>query len=169
MTIVVWKSGGINPFIEPAFRIFRNQYLKYPIRKVPWNIARVSCRTQPEGECTRRYFSNDLKNQKLLQRILLDVKGLYFRQLRWTFIKWWKRGETKYSQGTSSIFSPELNWPFSALRLIYNSKSKRVFDCTLGFEENRTVIELIMSLRKHSGKLLNPGKPFFLNLASQVV
>lgn len=170
MTLVFRLSGGVNSKLEAPFMIFMNKNKNYPIIGVPDNVPGVTYRTGPRGWMDRRVFLEWLEEPRAIdthpdgQRILfLDNCTCHDET-------------TEQLQALEKINTKLKKLPPNATHLCQPLDSFVIknFKDIWRKEWETTKHDLIdhghwSNQPSGSGKLKNPGKTYFLNLAAKCV
>jgi DDE superfamily endonuclease len=168
MTMVLRITGGPNAAIQPPMMIFQNDARSYPIRGVPDDVPGVSYRSGPKGWNDKVVFPQWLGERRAIRRdflnrkryLFLDNCGCHNRSDELdaalaainTDLRFLAPNSTHLAQPLDSFIIAAIKKHWSAA---WEAKK-------LDMIKNNQV-----SLQ--SGKLLNPGKHFFLNLAAESV
>lgn len=175
MTMVVRISGGASGRIHPPMMIFQNAPSSYPIRGVPDKTPGVCYRTGPKGWMSKRVFRQYLGERRAMcadprgreKRIYLDNCSSHL-------------DEDECKDELSQLKARLVYLPPNATDLCQPADSFVIAKIKDAWRRkwNEKKIELIEggewqnTQRKDSswsGKLKNPGKKFFMSLATECV
>jgi len=173
ITMMVRISGGVNARIEAPMLIFKNQNGAYPIRGVADNVPGVCYRTGPHGWMDSRVFCEWLLEPRAVghlregKQMVLYVDncsshnsnvsvGNCLRQIRTTMQKL-PPNATHLVQPADSFIIQKIKEEWRARWDAYK------YDAIRNGDWQQTADG------KGSGKLRNPGKRFFLQLAADAV
>lgn len=171
MTMVLRISGGRHARIEHPFMIFQNKDRNYPIRGVPDDVPGVSYRTGPKGWMDSRVFPQWLAESRAIQRDTHNRQRILFldncsghvatgaqtdglRKINYA-MRFLPKNATDLCQPVDSFVIQKVKERWTEL---WEEKKMVMLN---GPEWTQGTLV--------SGKLPNPGKSFFLHLASQAV
>lgn len=175
MTMVLKMTGGPTGMIQPPMLIFRNAARSYPIKGVPDNVTGAKYRTGPKGWMDKTVFAQWLGDRSCnaVERtfeshsLFLDNCGGHNRTPE-------SNQTLKELSYKLCFFPPNATDLLQPLDSFVISKVKD--EWTRNW--NKKKMELINADewskaqregKPYSGKLKNPGKTFFLQLAAQSV
>ncbi|KAJ0397798.1 hypothetical protein ATCC90586_001667 [Pythium insidiosum] len=143
MTLIVKLRGGSNPRIEPAMLVFQNANCSYPIAGVKDDVEGITYRSGPKGWMDKRVFKewieSDMCNPERKKKgKLLPANSTNLTQPADSFIIQMIKQDWR------------TQWEEKKLDLVNKSAFKQK-------PKNGS---------SWSGKLLNPGKSFYLQLAA---
>ena len=175
MTLMVRVTGGVDAKIYASLMIFSNKDRNYPIRGLPDNVPGVCYRTGPKGWMDQKVFVEWLEEERANPPDKYGRKKVIFMD------NCSGHNETPQSIAALSKLKAEIRkLPSNATDLCQPADSfiiSKIKDVWTR-EWERTKIELIKngawadevrSDGKWSGKLNNPGKRYFLELAAKAV
>lgn len=168
MTMLVRLSGGRDARIEPPFMVFMNKGRNYPIRGTPDDVDGVAYRTGPKGWMDTLVMPQWLSEERV-------IKALPNGRRRVLFVDNCSgHNSTAAMQTACQNIRTEIHYfPPNATHLIQPcdsfviQKIKRAW--TTHWENYK--LEMIQQgkWKDSSGRLINPGKSFFLKLAAKAV
>lgn len=167
-TMMVRLSGGVHGRIEPPFIVFMNKNRSYPIKGVPDNVPGVAYRSGPKGWIDTvvmpQYFEEN--------RVIVKLPNGRTRVLFVDNCSGHNRTEdleTSLQKINTTVryFPPNVTHLVQPCDTFVIQKIKQRW--AVHWEKFK--MELIQKglWKDSSGKLYNPGKPFFLKLAARVV
>ena len=175
MTVVIRFSGGRRSLIETPMIIFTNAGSNYPIRGLPDNIPGVAYRTGPKGWMSQRIlveyfleprtFQPDLHNRTKV--VWLDNCTSHNMTTRLAEVLEQKRCILKYLPPCSThLCQPADTFIISKIKDAWtkrwDAKKLELIQGDAWQNQQRTD-------GQWSGKLINPGKRFYLQLAADAV
>ncbi|KAJ0401149.1 hypothetical protein P43SY_004356 [Pythium insidiosum] len=174
MTLIVKLRGGSNPRIEPAMLVFQNANCSYPIAGVKDDVEGITYRSGPKGWMDKRVFKEWIESDMCnpvgsgdAEWIFMDNAGGHkaaedladLLQERKKKVKFLPANSTHLTQPADSFIIQMIKqewrtqWEEKKLDLVNKSAFKQK-------PKNGS---------SWSGKLLNPGKSFYLQLAAHCV
>lgn len=175
MTMVVRLSGGPSARIHPPMMIFMNSAGNYPIHGVPDKIPGVCYRSSKKGWMTQKLFREYLKERRAMRADVHGRKKTIFLDNCSGHLEAEEcRSELDAINSNLKFFPPNATDLCQPADSFVISKIKDAWKV----KWNEKKMELIKEngwqnkVRKDgswSGKLQNPGKMFFLQLASDAV
>lgn len=168
MTMVVRLSGGRDAKIEPPFMVFMNKDRNYPIRGTPDDVPGTAYRTGPKGWMDTKVMPQWLGER----RVIRELSGGRRRVL---FVDNCSghNGTFDLKEAAENIRTDIRYFPPNATHLIQPcdsfiiQKIKRAW--ATRWEKYKMEMVQQNKWKDSSGKLLNPGKRFFLQLAADSV
>ena len=175
MTMVVRISGGPRSIVETPMMIFCNNNRSYPMRGLPDDVPGVSYRTGPKGWMDGLVFAQWLGNRRAISRDLQGRKRVIFldhcsghnitpesmshlERLNAT-LRFLPANATDLCQPADSFVISKIKEEWTRLWDLKKMTLKRDSQ----WQSTRRADG------SWSGKLQNPGKRFFLNLAAESV
>lgn len=168
ITMMVRLTGGVNARIETPMLIFKNVKRSYPIQGVPDNVPGVCYRTGPKAWMDGKVFKAWLSEPRA-------IKPLPFEQMRILFIDNCSGHviDSETREELRRIRTKIRKLPPNATHLIQPADSfviQKIKDAWRArWEEYKYSCIKDGLWTAGSGKLPNPGKPFFLKLAASCV
>ncbi|OWY93114.1 hypothetical protein PHMEG_00037609, partial [Phytophthora megakarya] len=175
MTMVVRISGGQNARVLPPMMIFTNSAGNYPIRGVPDNVDGVSYRTGPKGWMSKKKFREYLTEPRAMRKdwkgrkkhIFLDNCSGHLSNDECPQELLELKAELRYlSANATDLCQPADSFVIAKIKDVWAQKwNQRKIDLIEGgkWQNNKR------NDGSWSGKLRNPGKSFFLHLATETI
>lgn len=171
MTMVVRIRGGRHAAIEPAFMIFQNANRNYPINGIPDDIPGVAYRTGPKGWMDKQVLVEYLQERRVIwpdplgrQRVLFmdNCGGHSETPEQLSALQQLNAVIRKLPKNATHLCQPCDSWIIQKRKEVWSAKWET---------EKLRMLEQGMwkSGPRSSGKLQNPGKRFFLQLAADSV
>eukprot|EP00171_Calliarthron_tuberculosum_P022475 IDg22475t1 len=167
MTLVLRITGGINGKIEAPFMIFKNDHCSYPIKGVPDNIEGVSYRSGRSGWMDSRVFNLWLREPKVIgadsegrTRILYcdNCSGHQLNPETVTSLAEIKTELRKLPANATHLIQPLDSFIIMVIKNVWRGV----------WRERKLQMQLenqFSNQARGSGKIRNPGKSYFLELA----
>ena len=170
-TMVLRLRGGVGAKLMQPFLIFKNRDRNYPMANLPDNINGVSYRTQPRAWMDNVVFEEWLREPRAIDRDADNrTRYLYMDNCS---------GHKQTDNVSNALLSinTEIEFlPRNATHLCQPLDSFIIqkLKCVWRREWEQKRNSLILSNNwsdgpRSSGKILNPGKPYFMNLAVKCV
>lgn len=168
MTMVVRLSGGRDAKIECPFLVFMNKDRSYPIRGVPDCVDGVAYRSGPKGWMDRvvmpqwiseRRVFNKLPNNRCRTLFVDNCSGHTETDALREALRDVNTEIRYFPPNTTHLLQPCDSFVIQKLKSCWNKHWEKY---------KMEMIEKGM-WKDSTGKLLNPGKSFFLKLAARVV
>jgi hypothetical protein len=175
MTMLVRITGGPSACIQPPLMIFQNSNRSYPIRGVPDDVPGVCYRTQPKGWMDMQLFREVVQEERFVKSDSLGRRRVIYidnatshnmneslenimEKLKFQ-IRYLEANTTDLCQPADSFVIKQIKqaWTNS-----WNEKKIQLIDDHQWQNEKR-------KNKEWSGKLKNPGKHYFLELARDSV
>ena len=171
MTMVLRISGGVNSKIEAPFIIFTNKKRSYPIQGIPDDVEGVSYRTGPKGWMDQKLFVDWLSEPRAIDKDPAGRTRVIFMDNCSAHNETPEQLEAlekinakirKLPANSTHLCQPLDSFVIQKVKEVWRKEWEAE---KLKFIENGDW----SSGRNGSGKLNNPGKHFFLQLASKAV
>ena len=168
MTMVLRVTGGPSAAIQPPMLIFQNAARSYPIRNVPDDVPGVSYQTGPKGWNDKIVFPQWLRERRAIRRDHLNRKRHLFLDNCGCHNHSDELNAALLAINTSLRFlvpnSTHLAQPLDSFIIAALKKH-----WSAAWEAKKLDMIKNNQVSQRSGKLLNPGKHFFLKLAAESV
>ncbi len=171
LTMVLRIFGGANASIHQSFLIFKNKQRNYSMKNLPDNVEGVSYCTRPNGWMDQIVFNEWLNESRTIEkdvegrRRILFVDNCSGHKITTVVENSLEENNTsvEFIPQNSTILCPPLD---SFIIKEIKSAWRRLWDA----EKTRIVMTNNWMTGPNSpGKLWNPGKLFYMNLAAQRV
>ena len=171
ITMVLRISGGEDAKVEVPFMIFKNRNCAYPINGIPDNIEGVSYRTGPRGWMDQRVFRERIKEPRAIQKDHLNRRRYLFMDNCSGHKITESTQQALHEIITSVLFLPpnatHLCQPLDSFVI---QKLKEIWrDLWQAEKKQLTLAENFMDGPNGSGKIRNPWKQFYLELAVRCI
>lgn len=166
-TMMVRISGGRDARIEPPFLVFTNKDRNYPIRGVPDNVEGVSYRTGPKGWMDTLIMPLWMNERRIIQPLPNNRQRVLFVD------NCNGHKETEALTAASASIRTKIRFfPPNATHLVQPCDSFVIQKIKTAWRTHWETykMDMIRSGKwKDSGRLVNPGKTFFLRLAARCI
>ncbi|RLN06831.1 hypothetical protein BBJ28_00026101 [Nothophytophthora sp. Chile5] len=175
MTMVVRISGGPSGYIHPPMMIFTNQQGSYPIRGVADNVEGACYRTGPKGWMDRRVFRQYLTERRAMAAdprgrkkvIFLDNCSGHLDEDECRNELHQLKAQLRYLPANATdLCQPADSFVIAKIKDVW---ARRWNEKKIELVENSSWQNKQRKDGSWSGKLRNPGKRFFLELAAAAV
>lgn len=171
MTLLVTLRGGPNAGLEPSFIIFKNVSRSYPIRGVDDNVPGITYRSSPKAWMDACLFREWLDEPRIFKPLssgrtrLLYVDNCSAHKVSPEVLQALARSRTKlrfFPECATDLVQPADSFVIQAIK----AEWKKRWNAEV---MHRIEMKMWADAREGSGRLVNPGKAFFLRLAAAVV
>ena len=166
-TMAVRLTGGRDAKIAPPFMIFKNKDRNYPIKNVPDDVPGVAYRTGPKGWMDRTVMPEWLSEKRIISKIRNGRRVLFVDNCS-------GHATTDELSSVCAAIDTEIRYfPPNTTHLVQPcdsfviQKIKRAW--STHWEKYKMECIKKNKWKDSSGKLRNPGKTFFLQLAAKCV
>ncbi|KAL0224156.1 hypothetical protein P9112_003546 [Eukaryota sp. TZLM1-RC] len=166
MTLVVKLTGGPNARIDVPFLIFQNQSESYPIRNLQDSDPQVAYRTAKKDFMTSQKFAEYLEERRVNCR-MVNKKQIFFCDNVPSH-----KLTARVKNALTRLHATVCFLPPNSTHLVQPCDTFIIAMIKRAWTKpwDRKKVEMIQNNEySASGKLLNPGKRYFLNLAKEVV